>query len=117
MPRDAYHWRAIYRDGDYLDEYDAACPQGRGFAQVEQARLAAVHLLPQQPGLVAHALSSQHGAEIVFFRRRLLRWRPDTGVEARHTLHVLGLRQGPHASYVLIYPDGSLLLTDDDGAR
>ena len=121
---DGHHWRAQYDDGSHLDEHDAD-GRGVGFASVDQSRLVALELLPQSGG-IPYRLQLGEGMRPIFFRRRAVTVNPSDGVPEdervidRKTSTVIGWQRTVEGrnvkSLVVLLPDGSVLLTDDDAA-
>lgn len=117
MQRDLWTWRAHYRDGSTLDEFDA---DGRdhGFADVDQSRLAAFELLPAADGLQRAVLLVTGDLRPIFFRRRTVTVSQSGESEEPVSIHVLGWQRtvaGQNVkSFTAYYPDGSVLVTDDD---
>lgn len=118
---DAWHWRAVYRDGEVLDEY---LPDGSGktagFAAVDRGRLAVLLLVPQRPGLATiHVPVPEDDPtfEPIFFRQRTKRVDPVTMREVgQGSITVLGWRRGDAEGYAALYTDGSIMLTHDRAA-
>ena len=116
----AWTWKAVYEDGTEVSEFD---DDGRdhGFGEVDDRRVARVHLLPLRPHLAEHVLTIDpaRGQRPIFFRRHRLTVRTVTGaVEGRSTVTVLGWRQTIRGavvrSFVFYFDDGSSLLADND---
>jgi hypothetical protein len=114
---DIWHWRARYTDGSVIDEYDR--PEGRGFAEVEQHRLAAVELVPQRPGLAAPCveIDVSRGLRPVFFRRRTIELSLSGGEAAHATVTALGWARGDERALLFCHEGGRIVLTDRDGGR
>lgn len=109
--KDVYTWGALYDDNSCIGEYDRL--EGRGFAEVESARVKELLLLSLQ-GDSAHSVKIPQGATPVFFRRRSIEINPLQGSsEARPTVHCIGWKRGDEAVYLFIFDDGSTLLTND----
>jgi len=104
-----YIWRAIYTNGDYLDERDAE----QGFSSVDQARVKSMVLL--SPGdIVAHIVQIPAGAQGVCFRRHKVMLNVgDDSVVKRAPIHCIGWKQEEQATYLFVLWDGSTLLSND----
>ncbi len=123
---DAFVWRAIYRDGDVIDEFkDDGSGKTHGFAAIEHERLVAFVLIPQRPGLpTPNVMVPQDDPDfrVIFFRRRELTFSPTEHRETapRTTRHVLGFQRhvgdAVVSCYSVFYEDGSVLVTDDPEA-
>ena len=120
---DRYHWCAHYADGSSLPEYDADCPDGRGFREVDLPRCVAFELIPQQAGLtgVTVACNLAEGLRPIFFRRRTVGINTETGEGTPDgTVHVIGWQRTVNgvnvASYTYLFHDGSALIADHDSA-
>ena len=121
---DTHHWRAQYDDGSHLDEHDED-GRGVGFASVDQSCLTALELLPQDGG-IPYRLQLSDDMRPIFFRRRAVTVNPSDGVPederviGRKTSTVIGWQRTVEGrnvkSLVVLLPDGSVLLTDDDAA-
>lgn len=114
---DLWHWLAHYDDGSTFGEYDDGV--SHGFREVDQSRLVAFQLIPQEAGLpTPHVLC---GGEVrpIFFRRRTHTASFATGEESQpvETIHVLGWQQtvgGVNIQALMAYyPDGSVALVTD----
>jgi hypothetical protein len=122
----AYNWRAIYDDGTYLDEYDDEAPDGHGFRHIDLPRCVAFALLPNVEGLYQHVvhISPSTGQRLIFFRRHTIAINPQTEQEqTRSCIHVIGWQVTAFdpdgqprnlASFMFVYDDGSVLLSDND---
>ncbi len=127
MHNDLWHWRAVYTDDSFLDEH----PDGdttHAFADIAMERLAAFWLMPQDASL-PHALIrvTDPRTRVIFFRRRTLtatqqELEQTDGLIGKltNTLHVLGWQRTVNGrnvqSFTFIYPDGSMLVSDDRDA-
>lgn len=115
---DLWHWRGYYRDGETIDEYDEA-GRSRGFAAVDQSRLVAFQLIPQQSGLPTPHVVITDDCRPVFFRRRTHTASLTTGEETQpvETIHVIGWQRTVRGvnvqSLMALYSDGSVALVDD----
>lgn len=109
--REAYTWGALYTDDTCIAEYDRE--EGRGFAEVDQARVKTLLLLSLQDG-ASYSVNIPQDATPVFFRRRSIEIDPLQGESSpRPTVHCIGWKSDDTATYLFILPDGSTLLTDD----
>ncbi len=120
---DLWHWRAVYRDGSTLDEYDPA--GDHGLADVDQSKLVEFWLLPQYPHLLPAVVRLTHPeSRLIFFRRRNATLSDGsnngTGVHSVRTLHVLGVQRGEGDGMLdaltFLFPDGSMIVSDDSEA-
>lgn len=101
---DGWTWRVHYSDGATFDEYE---PDGtrHHFREVDNPRVALLELVPRRDGLAAHAvrIDAATGMRPIFFRRA--------------HIHCIGYQKPimgwNFASYTILYPDGSSLITDD----
>lgn len=108
---EAYTWGALYTDDTCIAEYDRE--EGRGFAEVDQARVKTLLLLSLQDG-ASHSVNIPQGATPVFFRRRSIEIDPLQGESTqRPTIHCIGWKKGDEAIYLFVFDDGSTLLTDN----
>ncbi len=110
---DLWRWQAFYHDDSVLDEVEADGRQ-HGWAEVDQARLAAVALLPQHPTLPVHVLKLHEGQRAVFFRRKGIIRDPDTGFQMQMAaVTVLGWEhpESGLALYTFYHWDGSTVLS------
>ncbi len=121
-PADLWHWRAWYRDGSVLNEYDAAGKHG--FKEINLQEVVAFELVPQYNGYAAiHVRIDKPGMEPVFFRRRTIpisidgQQLPGMPQMAQTTIHILGWKRSINGqeigSYTFLYEDGSILVSDD----
>jgi hypothetical protein len=112
-----FTWSAVYRDGSVLPERD---PDGteHGWAEIDQDRLDLFALMPQRPGLPSPVLKLSPAVRPIFFRRRVVTLDPDGGPEQTRTITVLGfattVEQRAVKAFVAVYPDGSVLISDQD---
>lgn len=110
--QDAYHWWAVYTDDSCIGELDR--DEGRGFAEVDQARVKTLVLLPCKGDGPSHGVDIPQGAIPVFFRRRSVEINPLAGENTpRPTTHCIGWKRGEQAVYLFVFDDGSTLLTSD----
>lgn len=110
---DLWRWQAHYSAGSTLVQVDEA-GQEHGWADVEQARLVAVSLLPQHPTLPAHVLKLAPGQRAVFFRRKGAIYDPDTGFQMpQPAVTVLGWETEEAALYTFYHWDGSTVISAD----
>lgn len=130
--RDAWHWRAHYDSlepgHEVLDEYDPATGKGRGFAAIDQTRLAQFELVSQRADLPSHALTLLQGSRPIFFRRRVARLDATRlfdmeGVQLNPgypTITVLGWQRtvkGKNVKALVFFlEDGSCICADDPDA-
>jgi hypothetical protein len=105
--RDMYTWNVTYEDGTRIDEYDADRPDGRGWAEVDQARVRRVEIEAYNDLITSHVVHIPQNATPVFFRRRFIELGPDG--ESRRTVHCIGF----NFCYLFIFEDGSTLLSTD----
>jgi hypothetical protein len=109
--RDIYTWQVRYEDDTFLPEYSDEQAEGRGFAEVEQARVRFVYLLGQEK---AYIVRIPEGATPVFFRRRSIQlFLAEGAIEGRGTVHCIGWKREESGVYLFVAEDGSTLLTDD----
>jgi hypothetical protein len=108
---EAYTWGALYTDDTCIAEYDRK--EGRGFAEVDHARVKTLLLLSLQDG-ASHSVNIPQGATPVFFRRRSVEINPLADESTpRPTVHCIGWKRDDKAVYLFISDDGSTLLSDD----
>lgn len=110
--QDAFTWYALYENDDFISEYDR--PEGRGFAEVESARVKTLLLIPCRGMEASHRVDVPAGATPIFFRRRSVEINPlqeETG--NRTTTHCIGWKRGAQAVYLFVFDDGSTLLTNE----
>lgn len=110
---DRWHWTAHYWDGAALAEHEDG--QERGWADVDQAQLVELDLLPAASGAPPAALRLEAGSSPVFFRRRAIRFDPNTGYQEHlAAVHVLGFDKDGVTARLFLYPDGTAVLMDHD---
>ncbi len=108
---DAYTWQVTYEDTTSVPEFEGVGTFGRGWAEVDQARVKRLTLVGQGREYSVHIRS---GAIPVFFRRRSLTVGiVDGGQVERKTIHCIGWKREQDAVYLFVWDDGSTLLTDD----
>lgn len=115
---DPWHWRAIYADGSYLDEYDDDAPEGRGwhsaeaYGQARATRLTQVLLVPHRDGLSTHVVTLNGDAPAVrIFRRRRLTVSMETGETVGEADPITGIELA--GVYTFFFADGSIVVSDD----
>ena len=113
--QDAYIWQVRLEGEAWLLEYDDERPDGRGFLEVEQAKIRAIDLIPTEQGTVKSVLVPQ-GASPVFLRRRTIEVDPIIGAQSKSTVHCIGWKHGESGCYLFIFEDGSTLLSNDFNA-
>ena len=113
---DIYMWRGHYADGTIIDEYDES-GNARGFASVDVLRLVAFELVAIQPGLQSLHIVVTQECRPIFFRRRAITLDMDTGTQVHSAITVLGFQKTLEGrnfkSFMAVFPDGSIMLTDD----
>lgn len=108
---DVYTWRVTYQDGSSLHEFDAVNTIGRGFAEVDSAKVKELKLASQN---LTHSVEVPAGAEPVFFRRRRVAINlTDESTTPQPTVHCIGWKRGDEAVYLFVFDDGSTLLSDN----
>lgn len=108
---DAYTWGVLYTDDTCMAEYDRE--EGRGFAEVDHARVKELLLLSVQ-GEISHVMRVPQDATPVFFRRRSIAINlMQEESSQRPTVHCIGWKRGNETVYLFISDDGSTLLTND----
>lgn len=121
--RDPWTWRAVFANGELLDEVDSDAPEGRGWAVAERCallqgtRITQAILIPEREGLRTHVVRAVGEASARVFRRRTLILSPTTGEEAAPrpdpvTAIALSWPDG-HTLYSFFYTDGSVVVSDD----
>jgi hypothetical protein len=114
-----YIWEAVYGDGsETLPEYT---PEGRHwFKDIDLGRCTALVLRAMTPHGhdISVKIDHQSGQRPIFFRRYPVEHNLGTSETIRHApIHVLGWQRTVHgtnvAHYTFIFPDGSILLSDD----
>jgi hypothetical protein len=107
--KEAYTWHAVYDDEQTVIDENAE----NSFAEVDQARVKTLLLLPLQ-GCVSHCVGIPQGAQAVFFRRRSIELNlMNEQSHSRPTVHCIGWKQGDSGVYLFIFEDGSTLLTNN----
>lgn len=112
--QDVYRWAAIYTDGTVIAEYDI--PEGRGFADVDAARVREFKIESAETTLHSHYIDVPPGATPVFFRRRKLVLRLDGSEQGRGTVHCIGWERDGQGVYLFVDDLGSTILSADKGA-
>lgn len=121
----AYIWEAIYNDGQSsLVEWERM-ENGEiiqhGFSEIalEQTTGMILHAIggKEGQGAISVKIDTEGGMRPIFFRRHQSTLNFETGEVTRHDpIHVLGWQRTVDetfvSSYVYIFPDGSLLLSD-----
>lgn len=110
--KDLYTWCAVYTDDTFIGEYHGR-PDGRGFAEVDKTRVKQFKLESSLAHLRSHYVDVPHGAEPIFFRRRIVGVNSMTGKSDVATIHSIGWKQDENACYLFIFEDGSSLLSTD----
>ncbi len=111
--RDLYTWQVRYVGDTWELEYDDERPDGRGWAEIEQAQVRCIDMIPTGPGHV-HSVLIPTGATPIFFRRRKIELNPSSNEEPqRSTVHCIGWKRGESGVYLFVFEDGSALLSDD----
>lgn len=118
---DTWHWLAIYTDGDLFPEYEEGGRQ-HGFGQVDRDRLKAIAWVPSDPdsGHAQVIVDIEPGDAPLLFRRRRRKVSLATGhVVGTTVIHYIGKERtlpdgGSVKSFVRLYDDGSIRLTDHD---
>ena len=116
---DKHLWRAHYDDGTAFDEYDQA-GQSHGFAEVDQSRLVGLEFLPAEDGGRGIFVKLEPGARPILFRNKRIHYAADTDQQWQgETITVLGfqktIRYKNVKAMMVLYEDGSVLLTEDVG--
>jgi len=111
--KDAYTWRATYRDGTQIHEFDDPESVGRGFAEVDLTQVSRLRLvLPS--GIPAHIVTVPEGATPVFFRRRSLEINlVQEESSQRPSVHCIGWKRGGESVYLFVFENGDTLLSSD----
>lgn len=118
MP-DIYKWRACYRDGTWLDEYNAD-GRGVGFASIDHDRLVRFELIPTTHAVPPFHVDIHDGMRLIFFRRRSTMLSLDEGVPLGppQTTTVVGWQstvKGVNVkTFLFIRPNGSMMLGNRD---
>lgn len=116
---DAYIWCATYHNDVQTPEYDHERPDGRGFAEVDNAQVKALELWPvllspeNQQMIPPHRVNVPNGATPVFFRRRKIIMNPNTNQQDLVTTHCIGWKSDTDACYLFVFDDGSTMLSKD----
>ena len=110
---DAYMWQVKYRDHTWVAEYTHERPDGRGWAEIEQPRVAFIELLPTREGLPEHGVQVPEGAQPVCFRRRQILLDEAAQDMGRRTIHCIGWKHGVVEVYLFVFDNGTALLTSD----
>lgn len=110
--QDVYTWHALYGDDGCISEFDR--PEGRGFAEVDSARVKTLLLTPIAGEGSLYRVDIPAGAQPVFFRRRsiVIGLLPE-GEQGRTTAHCIGWKRNEEASYLFVFDDGSAFLTNE----
>lgn len=122
-----YVWEAVYGDGETLPEYERDGETGKViqhvFAHIDLERCTALVLHSITPDCkdVSVKIRGEEGMRPIFFRRHQTEFDFQTGETRRLApIHVLGWQRtvAGHnvAHYTYIFPDGSLLLSDQHDA-
>jgi hypothetical protein len=107
---EAYTWRAIY-DDDRTAVYENI---HNSFADVDQARVKTVLLVPLTEGRAPHRLDIPQGAQALFFRRRRVELNPhDEQIQTLPPVHCIGWKKNTQAIYLFVFENGSTLLTEN----
>lgn len=118
-PREAYIWCATYHDDTQIPEYDEERQDGRGFAELDNARVKTLELWPLLPSPVDQQITRLHrvdvpsGAAPVFFRRRKIELNPNTDTQDISTTHCIGWKSDTEQCYLFVFDDGSTLLSNN----
>lgn len=115
---DIWHWRAVYRDGSFADEYDEN-GQHHTFYEVDHSQIEWVILVPQAEGFAPHALRIWPGSLPVFFRRTVVAVSQTNDEEVeRVVIHCLGHEpsESESGAYTFFFPDGSVLVSNNHQA-
>ena len=111
--RDVLMWRVVLTDDTHIQEYDEARPDGRGFLEVEQARIKSVELLGMTPEQY-RCVDVPEDATPVFFRRRAISYNSEADTQTpQGTTHCIGWKHGESGVYLFVFEDGHTLLTSD----
>lgn len=121
-----YIWQAAYEDGTTLSEIDrleSGEVVKHGFAEVDLARCRAfvLHSIVPECRDISVKIDPASGQRPIFFRRYQTELDFETGETRRlEPIHCLGWQRTVHGTnvshYTFIFPDGSLLLSDDHQA-
>lgn len=123
----AYIWEAVYEDGSTLAEVGRDGASGEvikhGFAEVDLLRCRAfvLHSIVPTCRDISVKIDPASGQRPIFFRRYQTEFDFETGETRRlEPIHCLGWQRTVHGTnvshYTFIFPDGSLLLSDDHQA-
>lgn len=122
MPNGPYLWTVIYENGSRLVEnVPSPCcyPEGahlgmdHGFACVDRKHVVEI-LFSDDAGIERTRVRVVKGASPVLFRRHIIR-NALGGNPERSVICVSGWQQGDEKTFLGILPNGSLVLTGDDG--
>ena len=111
--KDYYTWNVTYEDGTVVDEYDAVRTDGRGFGEVDQARIRRLEIQAYDDVLTSHIVHIPDDATPVFFRRRQIALDGSGNEQGRSTTHCIGWKREEAGVYLFVLPDGSSLLSDN----
>ena len=109
---DLWTWRAVYKDGGEIKEYDDAGAE-HSFREADSDRVKSIILEPSSSELPPFTVDIKEGATPVCFRRRSIHIQGDGTESGRSTAHCIGWRTDDAAQYLFVFEDGSTLLTDD----
>lgn len=109
-------WRAVYRDGSVLEEYDANGVQ-HGFREVRQDELAAFALLPAAGGVSPVVVDLSGDQTLIFTRTHIDSFTADGAHLGSHTIAIVGWwrKVGGRKvqSLLACYENGAILAVDD----
>lgn len=122
-----YVWEAVYEDGTTLPEVGRDGVSGEvvkhGFAEVDLARCSAfvLHSVVPECRDILVKIDAASGQRPIFFRRYQAEYDFETGETRRlEPIHCIGWQRTVHgvnvSHYTFIFPDGSLLLSDEHNA-
>lgn len=116
---DKHLWRAHYSDGTALNEYDEA-GQSHGFAEVDQSRLVGLEFVSSEGGARGIFVKLESDARPILFRNKRIHFNAADGSQWQgETITVLGfqktIRNKNVKAMMVLYEDGSVLLTEDVG--
>lgn len=114
---DAWEWCAEYDDGTLLHEYDDDGTD-HGFAEIDQARLVRLLLVPGRVGLSTHTIERGDGETANFWRRRPITLNPNTGEQTQgESITIVCIeRPGTAPTYTILFHDGSIAVSTDFNA-
>lgn len=117
---DLWTWVVLYRDGSQLLECRGDSQRHAAYKDIDLEQVQAMALLPLHDGLPQLTVKmSSPDMRPIFFRRHYVEINPELSAEVgRQTIHCLGYQLGSNEHktaehYTFVFPDGSILLTND----